>query len=132
MLTTIASWWMWVGFAVVVLIMLVLDLGGFHRRADAVTKREGTLWNNVLIAVSLVFNAVVFQWFGDKTALEFFTGYIVEKALSVDNLFVFFVIFSYFAVPANLQHRVLFWGIFGAIVIRGIFIFVGVALIQRF
>src|SRR5688572_9525385 len=132
MLTTAASWWMWVAFAAVVFVMLALDLGVFHRRAHAVSIREATAWTIVWIAVSLVFNAVVFYWFGEKTALEFLTGYIVEKALSVDNLFVFFVLFNYFRVPQQLQHRVLFWGIFGAIVIRGVFIFVGVALIQRF
>jgi tellurite resistance protein TerC len=129
---TMASWWMWAAFAGIVALMLVLDLGVFHRRAHAVTMREATIWTFVWISVALAFNVGVWVVLGQKTALEFFTGYIVEEALSVDNLFVFFIIFSYFKVPAQLQHRVLFWGVLGAFVIRLVFIFVGVALITKF
>jgi len=123
---------LWVGFAIVIAIMLVVDLGVFHRRAHVVGMREALTWTFVWIALSLVFNGGIYVWMGQKPALEFFTGYLIEKALSVDNLFVIAVIFSYFAVPAALQHRVLFWGIIGAIVTRAIFVFAGAALLHAF
>lgn len=123
---------LWVGFTVFVLVMLALDLGVFHRKAHEVKAKEALLWTLVWIGLALVFNAGVYFWFGAERALEFFTGYLIEKALSVDNLFVFLVLFSYFAVPAALQHRVLFWGILGALVMRAAFIFAGAALLQKF
>jgi len=123
---------LWVGFTVFVLAMLALDLGVFHRRAHAVHVREALLWTLVWISLAMIFNVGVYFWFGSERALEFLTGYVIEKALSVDNIFVFLVIFSYFAVPAALQHRVLFWGILGASVMRAIFIFLGAALLQQF
>ena len=94
--------------------------------------REALVWSAVWIGLALVFNVGVYTWFGSEKAVEFLTGYLIEKALSVDNLFVFVVIFSYFAVPAALQHRVLFWGIVGALVMRGLFIALGAALLERF
>lgn len=123
---------MWVGFTAFVLAMLALDLGVFHRKAHEVSVREALIWSAVWISLALAFNALVYVWFGRERALEFLAGYVIEKALSVDNLFVFLVIFSYFAVPAKLQHRVLFWGIVGAIIMRVIFILMGAALLQRF
>jgi tellurite resistance protein TerC len=123
---------LWTGFTLLVGAMLSLDLGVFHRRAHVVSVREALLWTAIWIALSLLFNLAVYSWFGSERALEFLTGYIIEKALSVDNIFVFIVIFSAFAVPRALQHRVLFWGILGAMVLRGVFIFVGAALLQNF
>jgi tellurite resistance protein TerC len=123
---------LWIGFTIFILAMLSLDLGFFHRKAHAIGMREALIWSVVWISLALVFNAGVYWWFGPERALEFLTGYLIEKALSVDNLFVFLVLFSYFAVPAKLQHRVLFWGIVGALVMRAGFIFAGSALIQMF
>lgn len=123
---------LWIGFTVFVLAMLALDLGVFHRRTHVVGVRESLVWSSVWIALALSFNAGVYFFFGPERALEFLTGYLIEKALSVDNLFVFLVLFSYFAVPASLQHRVLFWGIFGALAMRAVFIMAGTALIQQF
>jgi tellurite resistance protein TerC len=123
---------LWIGFTIFILAMLALDLGVFHRKAHAIRMREALIWSAVWISLALVFNAGVYRWFGPERALEFLTGYLIEKALSVDNLFVFLVLFSYFAVPAPLQHRVLFWGIVGALVMRAGFIFAGAALIQMF
>jgi tellurite resistance protein TerC len=112
--------------------MLALDLGVFHRKAHEIGTREALTWSVVWIALSFMFNAGVYLGFGPERGLEFLTGYLIEKALSVDNLFVFLVLFSYFSVPGRLQHRVLFWGILGALVLRGIFIIAGAALIQKF
>jgi tellurite resistance protein TerC len=123
---------LWIGFTVFILAMLALDLGVFHRKAHAVRVREALSWSMVWISLALVFNAGVYFWFGPERALEFLTGYLIEKALSVDNLFVFLVLFSYFAVPVQLQHRVLFWGIAGALIMRAGFIAAGAALIQNF
>jgi TerC family integral membrane protein len=123
---------LWVGFTLFVLSMLGLDLGVFHRRAHEVGVREALLWTVVWIALAMIFNLAVYHWFGSDRALQFLTGYLIEKALSVDNIFVFLVIFSYFAVPAALQHRVLFWGILGAMVLRAVFIVLGAALLQKF
>lgn len=123
---------LWVGFTLFVLAMLALDLGVFHRRAHAIRVREAFAWTLVWVALALLFNVGVYFWFGAERALEFFTGYLIEKALSVDNIFVFLVIFSYFAVPPALQHRVLFWGILGALIMRAIFIVLGAALLQQF
>jgi tellurite resistance protein TerC len=123
---------LWGGFTLFVLALLALDLGVFHRRPHAVHVREALLWTLFWITLALLFNAGVYFWFGSERALEFFTGYVIEKALSVDNIFVFLVIFSYFAVPAALQHRVLFWGVLSALVMRAAFIVVGAALLGKF
>ncbi len=129
---SIGSPGLWAGFIVFVLAMLALDLGVFHRREHAVSTREALIWSAVWIGLALAFNVGIYHWFGAQRALQFFTGYLIEKALSVDNLFVFLVLFSYFAVPAALQHRVLFWGILGALFMRAGFIVAGAAMIQRF
>lgn len=123
---------MWVLFNVGVLIMLALDLGVFHRHAHRVSAKEAAGWSVFWIALALVFNVGVYFWFGGQAATEFLTGYLIEKSLSVDNLFVFALLFSYFRVPQAYQHRVLFWGVLGALVMRGILIFVGTSLISRF
>jgi len=123
---------MWVVFALTVISMLVLDLGVFQRKAHAPSAREAGVWVAVWVALALLFNLGIYFKLGEKTALEFLTGYVIEEALSVDNLFVFFIIFGYFAVPGHLQHRALFWGIVGAVVIRGAFIFVGTSLMNAF
>jgi TerC family integral membrane protein len=123
---------LWIGFIAFVLAMLGLDLGVFNRKAHEVRVREALVWTAVWISLALLFNLGVYVWFGPERALEFLSGYVIEKALSVDNLFVFIVVFSVFAVPAKLQHRVLFWGILGALVMRAIFIVLGAALLQKF
>ena len=123
---------LWIGFIVFVLAMLAIDLGVFHRQAHAVSIREAAVWSAVWVSLALVFNAAVYFWFGSELALEFTAGYLIEKALSVDNIFVFVVIFATFAVPAALQHRVLFWGVLGALLMRGAFILAGGAFLQRF
>jgi tellurite resistance protein TerC len=123
---------LWAGFTIFVLAMLALDLGVFHRQAHVVRYREALGWSVFWVSLALAFNLLVYRWFGPERALEFLTGYLIEKALSVDNIFVFLIIFSYFAVPAALQHRVLFWGILGALVMRAVFILAGAALLQRF
>jgi tellurite resistance protein TerC len=134
--------WLWIGFNVFVLAMLALDLGVFHRKAHAVSGREALIWSIVWISLSLVFNAVIyFYWHrmvpdsaytNSEAALAFLTGYLIEKSLSVDNIFVFILIFSFFAVPSAYQHRVLFWGILGALIMRGTLIFIGAALLEQF
>ena len=129
---TVGTPGMWVGFTVLVLALLALDLGVFHRKAHVVSLREAATWSIVWIGLSLLFNVGIYHWFGAERGLEFLTGYLIEKALSVDNIFVFAVLLSYFAVPAALQHRVLFWGILGALVMRALFIVLGAALLQQF
>jgi len=123
---------LWIGFTVFVLGMLALDLGVFHRDAHQLRVREALGWTAVWISLALLFNLGVYFWFGSELALEFLTGYVIEKALSVDNIFVFLVIFSAFSVPAKLQHRALFWGVLGALITRAIFIVLGAALLHRF
>jgi len=123
---------LWAGFVGFVLAMLALDLGVFHRKAHAVGLREAAVWSAVWIALAAAFAAGVHHWFGADRALEFATGYLIEKALAVDNIFVFYALFAYFAVPAGYQHRVLFWGVLGALVMRAAFIFAGAALLQQF
>jgi tellurite resistance protein TerC len=123
---------MWIGFNIFVLAMLALDLGVFHRQAHEVKIKEALLWSAVWIGLAMAFNVGVYFWRGPDTALEFLTGYLLEKALSVDNIFVFIMIFAYFRVPALYQHKVLFWGILGALVMRAIFIAAGVTLLQHF
>ena len=123
---------MWLVFGILILAMLVIDLGIFHRKSHVVQLREALSWSGVWISLALFFALLVRVWMGPEKALEFLTGYIIEESLSVDNLFVFLVIFSYFRVPRQYEHKVLFWGIIGVLVMRGIFITVGVALIHRF
>lgn len=132
MTDTIGSPALWIGFTGFVLAMLALDLGVFHRKEHSVSMREAAIWSTVWVALALLFNAGIWMWYGPQPALEFFTGYVVEKSLSVDNLFVFLMIFGYFAVPAAYQHRVLFWGILGALVMRAVFIVAGSVLLERF
>ncbi|HYQ30146.1 MAG TPA: TerC family protein [Polyangiaceae bacterium] len=122
----------WIGFIVFVLLMLALDLGVFHRQVHAVKVKEALTWSLVWIALAACFGGLVFYAFGSQRALEFATGYVIEKALSVDNLFVFVVLFSAFKVPQAAQHRVLFWGVLGALVMRALFIAAGSALLTRF
>lgn len=112
--------------------MLALDLRVFHRKAHTVTMREAAVWSFFWVAISLLFCLILFMWDKHTTALEFLTGYLIEKALSVDNLFVFIVIFAYFKVPSHLQHRVLFFGILGALFMRAAFIILGAVLITMF
>ena len=129
----------WIGFNAFVLLMLVLDLGIFHRKSHEVKIKEALVWTGVWVALALFFNIGIYFFYtpppGLKpidSAMQFFTGYIIEKSLSVDNIFVFVLIFSYFKVRPEYQHKVLFWGILGALVMRAIFIFTGVALINKF
>jgi len=126
------SIYFWIGFHGFIFMMLILDLGVFHKKTHKVPVKEAVVWFAVWVILALLFNLFVFFEFGKTKALEFFTGYIIEKSLSVDNIFVFILIFSYFAVKDKYQHKILFWGIIGALIMRGIFIFTGVALINRF
>ena len=124
--------WMWIGFNVVIVVLLFLDLKVFHRRSHVISVKESLLWTAFWIGLSLLFNLGIYFWKDSETALQFLTAYVVEKSLSVDNLFVFLLIFTYFAVPSLYQHKVLFWGIMGAIVMRLAFILAGVTLIEHF
>ncbi len=134
--------WLWIGFNIFVLLMLALDLGVFHRKAHAISIKEATIWSVVWIALAMLFNLGIFLFWdklspgstysNSQAALAFFTGYLIEKSLSVDNIFVFVLIFTFFAVPAIYQHRVLFWGIIGALLMRGALIAVGAALLKEF
>lgn len=134
--------WLWIGFNLFVLLMLALDLGVFHRHSHKITIKEASIWSVVWITLAMIFNLGLY-FFWDKlspastytnseAALAFFTGYLIEKSLSVDNIFVFVLIFTFFAVPAAYQHRVLFWGILGALLMRGALIAVGAVLLERF
>jgi tellurite resistance protein TerC len=139
--------WLWAAFIIFILLLLVLDLGVFHRKAHVITLKEALAWSGVWIGVALVFNVFIYFAYqyhsfgldipevepdGRTAAVLFFTGYIVEKSLGMDNVFLIAMIFSYFGIPAMYQHRVLFWGIAGALVLRAVLILAGVALIQRF
>lgn len=124
--------WVWIAFHAFVFAMLALDLGVFHREAHEVTIREAAGWSITWVVLSLSFNYGVYRLMGPQAGLEFLTGYLIEKALSVDNIFVFVVIFSYFGVPPRYQHRILFWGILGALVLRGGMIGAGAYLIRQF
>ena len=128
----VVQWPLWAGFLAFVAAMLALDLGVFHRKAHAISLREAAVWSAVWIGLAGVFAAGVFWFGGPRLGMEFTTGYLIEKALSIDNIFVMVILFGAFAVPAHQQHRVLFWGIIGALVMRAIFIFAGTALIARF
>ncbi len=129
---TVGSPVLWGAFIILVLAMLAIDLGIFHRRPHEVSLKEAGVWSGVWVGLALAFNLGVYLWFGPERALEFTTGYLIEKALAVDNIFVFVVIFSTFSTPAKYQHRVLFWGVLGALVLRAIFILLGGAFLQRF
>jgi tellurite resistance protein TerC len=126
------SFWLWAGFNLAVLVLLALDLFVVHRRAHAMRLGEAALWSAIWIALSLGFNLLLWRWYGSVPALEFFTGYLVEKSLSLDNLFVFALLFHSFAVELRWQHRVLFWGVLGALLMRGALIGLGVALVEQF
>jgi tellurite resistance protein TerC len=126
------SIYFWIGFHLFIFVMLALDLGVFHKKTHKIPVKEAVMWSAVWISLALLFNLFVFFEFGKTRALEFLTGYVIEYSLSVDNIFVFILIFSYFAVNEQYQHKILFWGILGALIMRGIFIFAGVALISRF
>jgi tellurite resistance protein TerC len=123
---------LWIGFSLFILTMLSLDLGLFNRKAHTIRYREAWIWSAVWVTLALLFAGLVFHYQGSQRGLEFLTGYLIELSLSVDNLFVFLLIFSYFKVPAKFQHRVLFWGVMGALVMRLTMIFVGATLIERF
>ncbi len=124
--------WFWVGFNLFVLFMLALDLWVFHRKSEEVSVKEALTWSWVWISLALIFNGLIYTWFGEEKALEFLAGYVIEKALSVDNIFVFTIIFAYFAIPKAYQHKILFWWVLGAIFFRVIFIFAGVSLLENF
>lgn len=124
--------WILVGFNVFVVIMLALDLGVFHRKNEVVKVREALIWTAIWVSLALCFNGLIYVWKGKEAALQFLAGYLIEESLSVDNLFVFLLVFSYFKVPSQYQHKVLFWGILGAALMRASLILVGTALIERF
>jgi len=140
--------WLWVGFVVIILVLLALDLGVFHRKQHVIGIREALGWTVFWIALALLFNVGVYSMYehhllgigvhfgrdttGREAALDFLAGYLIEKSLSLDNIFVIALIFSYFGVPREYQHRVLFWGVLGALIMRGVMIAAGVALIARF
>ena len=128
------SIYFWIGFHLFVFIMLALDLGVFHKHTHIVPVKEAIIWSFVWITLALLFDLFIYldKDFGPTKALEFLTGYVIEYSLSVDNIFVFILIFSYFAVNSQYQHKILFWGILGALIMRGVFIFTGLALINRF
>ncbi|MCA9508499.1 MAG: TerC family protein [Myxococcales bacterium] len=129
---SIGTPFLWAAFIIFVLLLLAIDLGIFHRKAHKIRVKEALTWTLVWIGFALAFNLLVWLWFGHDPALEFLSGYLIEKALSVDNLFIFIVIFSYFSVPEFLQHRVLFWGIIGALLLRALLIVAGAALLQKY
>lgn len=122
----------WILFNVFIFFMLILDLGVFRKKSHEIKTKEAILWTFIWIFFAFVFNILVYYWFGKQKAYEFLTGYLIEKALSIDNIFVFIMIFSFFQIPAKYQHKVLFWGILGALILRVFFIFAGVALIEKF
>jgi tellurite resistance protein TerC len=124
--------YLWIGFNLFVLIAVALDLGVFHRKAHKVEVREALLWSAIWIGLALSFGYFVWHWYGPQRGLEYYTGYLIEKALSIDNLFVFLVIFRTFKVDPRVQHKVLEWGIIGALIMRGIMIATGAALVARF
>jgi tellurite resistance protein TerC len=130
-MTTIATPALWTGFGLLIVVLLAVDLR-LHRVAHVVGFREALAWTIGWIVLALLFNAGIYLWFGTEPALQFLAGYLVEKALSVDNIFVFVVLFESFAIPPRLHHRVLFWGIIGALVMRGTFIAAGAVLLARF
>jgi len=131
-LETVGTPLAWAGFVGLILALLAVDLGVFHRKTHAVGLREAAIWTVVWIGLAAMFNLAIYRWYGPDRPLEFTTGYLLEKALAADNIFVFVIIFQAFAVPAVYQHRVLFWGVVGALVMRAGFILGGGAFLQRF
>jgi tellurite resistance protein TerC len=131
-LQTIGTPALWGGFIAFVIAMLALDLGVFHKHAHTVGYREALTWSGVWIGLALLFNLALWQWFGAERGLEFLTGYVIEKSLSIDNIFVFVIILSALKIPPLYQHRVLFWGILSALVLRAGMIFAGAALLAKF
>jgi tellurite resistance protein TerC len=127
-----AEWWAWVGLFALIFALLLVDLLVFHRRAHTVRTKEAALESSVWIGIGLAFGLLVWAMYGSQASGEYYAGYLIEKSLSIDNVFVWALIFTYFAVPGKYQHRVLFWGIFGALVMRLVFIFAGVALLDNF
>ncbi len=123
---------LWAAFNIFVIGMLALDLGVFHKKSEEISVRNALTWTAVWITLAMAFNVFVYLYLGKESGIEFFTGYVIEKSLSVDNIFVIIMIFSYFQVPPKYQHKVLFWGILGALVMRVTFIFAGIELINRF
>ncbi len=123
---------LWVSFNLLVLIMLALDLGVFHRKDHKISMKESLIWSIVWIIVALIFNVGIYLWKGPEIGLQFLTGYLIERSLSIDNIFVFLLIFSYFRVSKQYRYKVLFWGILGALILRGLFIGVGTLLIAKF
>jgi tellurite resistance protein TerC len=126
------STWLWIGFSFFIVFMLSLDLGLLNRKAHTIRYREAWIWTGVWVTLAMIIDYLVFLYQGSKSGLEFLTGYVIELSLSVDNLFVFILIFSFFKVPAKYQHRVLFWGVLGALGMRLTMIFIGAALLNRF
>jgi tellurite resistance protein TerC len=124
--------WFWILFTAFVLVVLALDLGIFHRDDHTISVKEALIWSGVWTLLALVFNLGVWLWSGPQAGLEFFTGYVIERSLSIDNIFVFILVFSYFAVPPKYQYKVLFWGILGALIMRVLLILAGAALIKNF
>lgn len=122
----------WVAFGVMIILLLALDIAVFNRKSHEIKLKEAVLWSAFWITLALLFNIVVYVYYGHESALQYFTAYIVEKSLSMDNLFVFLMIFTYFKVPPRYQHKVLFWGIIGALLMRLIFIYAGITLINKF
>ena len=123
---------MWILFSIIIGIMMLIDLGVFNKKSHEIKTKEALIWTGVWMSLAFSFMGVVYLWHGKTSALEFMAGYLIEQSLSVDNLFVFLLIFSHFRVPPKYQHKILFWGILGAVVMRAIFISVGVALVHEF
>lgn len=121
-----------IAFNVFIVAMLIVDLKVFHRKAHDINIKEAVIWSAIWIVMALIFAAGIYIWMDSQQALQFLSGYLIEKSLSMDNLFVFLMIFTYFQIPSRYQHNVLFWGIFGALVMRAIFIFAGLAMIRNF
>lgn len=128
----IYPWWAWVGFATIIFAALAVDLGLFNRKAHAPSYKETIAWSVVWVSLALIFNGFIFLQFGSTKGSEFLTGYLIELSLSIGNLFVFLLIFTYFQTPKQYQHRVLFWGVFAALVMRMAAIFVGTTLVEMF
>ena len=124
--------WFWIGFNIFVLFMLALDLWVFHKKSAEVSVKEALTWSWIWISLAMVFNGLIYSWFWQEKALEFLAGYVIEKALSVDNIFVFTIVFAYFSIPKMYQHKILFWWVLWAIFFRVIFIFAGVSLLENF
>ena len=124
--------YVWIGFIAFIILLLVIDLGVFHRKSHEVKIKEALIWTGVWILLALIFNYGVYVFMGKEKAVEFLAGYLIEKSLSIDNLFVFIMLFTFFDVKPQYQHKVLFWGIIGALIMRAIFIFSGVILISKF